>query len=182
MAWRFAKTDEWGSIYYRVFSPCFCGESHAYRDTLFTQMIRFKYWGDYIYKYSADERVLIWSLCFFGALDFAAAAAYSLQSCPTLVRPYGLYVACQASLSVHGILQARVLERVAMPSSRVSSQPRERTLVSCIASRFFISEPPGKPLGFFWIFTILMFSSLPVAWFSSAADSVNGKGHRLEIK
>ena len=98
MAWRFAKTDEWGSIYCRVFSPCFCGESHAYRDTLFTQMISFKYWGDYIYKYSADERVLIWSLCFFGALDFAAAAAYSLQSCPTLVRPYGLYVACQASL------------------------------------------------------------------------------------
>ena len=32
--------------------------------------------------------------------------------------------------SVHGILQARVLERVAMPSSRGSSQPRDRTHVS----------------------------------------------------
>jgi len=47
--------------------------------------------------------------------------------------------------SVQGILQARILEGVAMPSSRRSSQPRERTWVSCIAGRFFTAEPPGKP-------------------------------------
>ena len=35
--------------------------------------------------------------------------------------------------SVHGILQARVLEWVAMPSSRGSSQPRDQTHVSCIS-------------------------------------------------
>ena len=39
--------------------------------------------------------------------------------------------------SVHGILQARILEWVAMPSSRGSSQPRDRTQVSCIADGFF---------------------------------------------
>ena len=39
--------------------------------------------------------------------------------------------------SVHGILQARMLELVAMLSSRGSSQPRGRTQVSCIADRFF---------------------------------------------
>ena len=39
--------------------------------------------------------------------------------------------------SVHGILQARILEWVAMPSSRRSSQPRDRTWVSYIAGRFF---------------------------------------------
>ena len=39
--------------------------------------------------------------------------------------------------SLHGILQARVLEWVAMPSSRGSSQPRDRTQVSCIAGGFF---------------------------------------------
>ena len=33
--------------------------------------------------------------------------------------------------SVHGILQARTLEWVAMPSSRGSSQPRDRTCISC---------------------------------------------------
>ena len=36
------------------------------------------------------------------------------------------------SFSVHGILQARILEWVAIPFSRGSSQPRGRTLVSCI--------------------------------------------------
>uniref|UniRef100_A0A4W2F4Z9 Phosphoinositide phospholipase C n=1 Tax=Bos indicus x Bos taurus TaxID=30522 RepID=A0A4W2F4Z9_BOBOX len=44
-----------------------------------------------------------------------------------------------------GILQARILECVAMPSSRGSSQPRDQTQVSCIAGRFFTSEPPRKP-------------------------------------
>ena len=42
--------------------------------------------------------------------------------------------------SVHGILQARILEWVAMPSSRGSSGPRNRSWVSyisCIAGGFF---------------------------------------------
>ena len=39
----------------------------------------------------------------------------------------------------HGILQARKLEWVAAPFSRRSSQPRDRTQVSCIASGFFTS-------------------------------------------
>ena len=39
--------------------------------------------------------------------------------------------------SVHGILQARILEWVAMPSSRGSSQPRNQTGVSCNAGGFF---------------------------------------------
>ena len=40
-------------------------------------------------------------------------------------------------VSVHGILQARILERVTMPFSRGSSRPRDQTQVSCIADRFF---------------------------------------------
>ena len=39
--------------------------------------------------------------------------------------------------SVHGILQARILECVAIPVSRASSWPRDWTRVSCIAGRFF---------------------------------------------
>ena len=39
--------------------------------------------------------------------------------------------------SVHGIFQARVLEWVAIPFSRGSSQPRDWTLVSSIADRCF---------------------------------------------
>ena len=52
-----------------------------------------------------------------------------VQSLLTLFDP----VVCNASgSSVHGILQARILERVAISFSRVSSQPRDWTQVSCI--------------------------------------------------
>ena len=46
--------------------------------------------------------------------------------------------------TVHGILQARILEWVAIPSSRGSSQPRDRTQVSHITGRFFTSWATGK--------------------------------------
>ena len=49
---------------------------------------------------------------------------------------------------VHGILQARILEWVAMPSSRGSSLPRDQACISCvshIAGGFFTAEPLGKP-------------------------------------
>ena len=45
-------------------------------------------------------------------------------------------VARQAPLSI-GILQARILEWIAMPSSRGLSQYRDQTQVSCIAGRLF---------------------------------------------
>ena len=41
--------------------------------------------------------------------------------------------------TVHGILQARILEWVAFPFSKGSSQPRDRTEVSHIAGGFFTS-------------------------------------------
>ena len=50
--------------------------------------------------------------------------------------------------SVHRILQAGILEWVAMPSSRGPSWPRGQTRVSCIsciAHRFFSTLPRGKP-------------------------------------
>ena len=54
--------------------------------------------------------------------------------------------------SVHGILQARILEWVAMPSSRGPSGPRDQTHISCssrIAGGFFTTEPVGEaPLYF----------------------------------
>ena len=53
------------------------------------------------------------------------------QLCPTLCGPM-VY-------TVHGILQARILEWVALPFSRRSFQPRYWTQVSHIAGRFFTS-------------------------------------------
>ena len=46
---------------------------------------------------------------------------------------------------LNGILQARIPEGVAMPSSRGSSPPRDQTCISCITDSFFTTEPLGKP-------------------------------------
>jgi len=46
---------------------------------------------------------------------------------------------------VHGLLQARILEWVAIPFSRGSSQCRDQTQVSHITGGFFNSWAPGKP-------------------------------------
>ena len=48
--------------------------------------------------------------------------------------------------SVHGILQAKILEWVAIRFSRVSSWPRDQTQVSCIADRFFTIWATREPL------------------------------------
>ena len=55
-------------------------------------------------------------------------------------------VAHQAALSL-GILQTRILEWVSISYSMGSYQLRGQTWVSCIASRSFTAEPPGKPIG-----------------------------------
>ena len=81
-----------------------------------------------------------WSkVTFFSLLWDAVYALCVLISCSVVCNslwPCGL---CSLpGSSVHGILQARILEWVAIPISRVSSQPRDWTQVSCIAGIFII--------------------------------------------
>ena len=74
------------------------------------------------------------------------ACMLSLQPCPTLCDPVDCSVL--PGFSIHGIFQARILEWVAMSSSKGSSQPRDWThgsYVFCITSGFFTSKPLGKP-------------------------------------
>ena len=59
------------------------------------------------------------------------------QSCSTLCDSMDC---SPSSSSVHGILQARILEWESIPSSRASSRPRDRTQTDSLPS-----EPPGKP-------------------------------------
>ena len=47
--------------------------------------------------------------------------------------------------TVHGILQSRILEWVAFPFSRGSSQPRDLTQVSTLQVDSLLAEPQGKP-------------------------------------
>ena len=65
----------------------------------------------------------------FAVLYMKVVKVKVAQSCPTLCDPM--------DYTVHGILHARILEWVAFPFSRGSSQPRNRTRVSCLAGKFF---------------------------------------------
>ena len=75
-----------------------------------------------------------------------AAAAKSVQSCPTLYDPVDRSL---PGSSAHGILQARILEWVAMPSSRGSSPPSDRThnsYISCIGRQVLYHQRQlGRP-------------------------------------
>ena len=83
--------------------------------------------------------------------------AKSLQSCLTPCNPMD----CSSpGSSVHGILQARILEWVAVPSSRRSSQPRDQTRVSRLLHWKAGSLPrasPGQPLWFITLFYQITF-------------------------
>ena len=70
-------------------------------------------------------------------MDSLGLCAKLLQSGPTLSDPMDCG---PPGSSVHGVLQGRILEWVAMPSSRRSSQSRDRTHISyifCIGRRVF---------------------------------------------
>ena len=75
---------------------------------------------------------LVLSLLYGGTLTHIHAWLHdkSLQSCPTLC---DLMECSLPGTPVHGILQARILKWMAMPSSRGSSQPRDRTCISYVS-------------------------------------------------
>ena len=87
---------------------------------------------------------MIWEKSSMPALkliEYYQVKVLVVQLCPTLCDPMDYSL---PDSSVHRILQARILEWVAIPFSRRSSWPRHGTQVSHIAGRFLLSEPPGK--------------------------------------
>ena len=73
------------------------------------------------------SQVALCSRILLGSFSYSARVdATSLQSCPTLCSFNNHSL---PGSSVHGILQARILEWVALPSSRGSSQPRGETCI-----------------------------------------------------
>ena len=84
------------------------------------------------------------------------------QSCPTLCD----HMDCSLpGSSAHGILQAKILQWVAIPFSRVSSQPRDRTQVSHIAGGFFTIWATGEAMFSIHI-DIILFNIYMVSIFS----------------
>ena len=121
------------------------------------------------------------------------------QLYPTLCGPMGYFVTpmdCSPSgSSVHGILQARILEWGVIPFSRGSARPRDRTLVSHVTGEFFTvwatreAPCPRKPRSK-WGWAFLADCShlqnqsrnqtgndFPCLWWSSTI----GTGYKLEI-
>ena len=66
-----------------------------------------------------------------------------VQSCPSLCDPMDC---SPPGFSVRGILQAGILEWVAMPSSRGSSNPGIKPRSPALQADSLLSEPSGKPL------------------------------------
>ena len=81
----------------------------------------------------------------------------SAQSCPAFWDPINCSL---PGSSVHGILQARILEWVPPPGDlRGYSRPRDQTHISCIsctAGRFFAAESPGKRHDIYYIWLCMI--------------------------
>ena len=108
----------------------------------------------------------VWVSCKFNEMKNVEASvlerAYSRSSINEWVISFfslledKLRILCKpVDYTAHGILLARILEWVAYPFSRGSSQPRNQTAVSCIAGRFFINwaikEAPLHSSGLLYI-------------------------------
>ena len=78
----------------------------------------------------------------FYSTTFSLCGTWSLSCVWLFVTPWA--IAHLAPLSM-GILQARLLEWVAFPFSRGSSQPRDPTRFPTLQADSFPAEPPGKP-------------------------------------
>ena len=82
----------------------------------------------------------------FEELTFLACGGLVAKLCPTLATPWT--VARQAPLSMEFSRQ-EYWSGIAISSSKVSSQLKDQTWVSCIScsvGELFITKPPGKPI------------------------------------
>ena len=102
-----------------------------------------------VLPFFVEKTVLFLSncLCILSKINWACLCRYISRLYPVLlimclkvkvkVTPLCLTLCDPMDNTVHGMLQARILEWVAYPFSSISSRPRNRTRVSCIAGGFF---------------------------------------------
>ena len=94
--------------------------------------------------------LFIWPLCSEQHLKVKVIVA---RSCPTFRNPLDC---SRAGSSVRGISQARILEWVALLSTRGPSQPKDRTHISCSGRQFFYplsrrGSPKQHRAGPYWV-------------------------------
>ena len=112
------------TFYWYVYVTCICYQVQAYS-------------AHHGIGQSIRDQVLGWGRDFIREPADQEDGRLKRKSCLTLCDP--------VDYTVRGILQARTLEWIAVPFSRGSSQPRDRTQVSCTVGRFFTSWATGKP-------------------------------------
>ena len=87
-----------------------------------------------------------------------------------------LWTVSPPGFSVYEILQARILEWIAMPSSMGSSWPRDQTCVSLCFLHWQVGSsplaPPRKPI-YLHIFKNIQAGSYSIHWFSICVFSLN---------
>ena len=106
-------------------------------------------------------------------IQFGKKKVLVTQLCPTLCDPMDF---SPPGSSVHGIFQARILEWIAISFSRVSSQPRDWTWVSCITGSFFLlSEPHTGDTHKCYVLKILHVPYLQLLWFIYISASSNSR-------
>ena len=125
-------------------SPSFLYPSSVVPSQLLNSSIWFLFLLPFSFSISISLFLIFSSSCvssqsYLSLLSISESESHSvvcptLWVCPTLCDP----VDCSPpGSSIHGILQARILEWFAISFSRGSSWPRDRTQVSCIAGRCF---------------------------------------------
>ena len=92
--------------------------------------------------------IFVVNTCFMGLPAFNLWTVWTQWMCAQLLSHVWLCNSMDGSppaLSVRGIFLVRILEWVAISSSKWSSPPRAWTGVFWVTCRFFTTEPPGKP-------------------------------------
>ena len=135
----------------RFLSP-FCSQKGLFKSNcdnlFFLPICHTFYWLPVTHKLTTGVlfRSSIWTACILSRFSHVQVLVTLMDCSPP-------------GSSVHGILQARILECVSMPPSRGSSHPRDWTHVSCsscTAGRFFTTEHQGSP----------QYGLVPVCFFS----------------
>ena len=111
---------------------------------------------------SSFHRPSLLALCF-------VCVCLSLNSVGLFATPW---TGSPPGFSLYGISQARILEWVAIPFSRGSSWPRNRTQVSHTAGRFFTVWATGKPASCFTLYQFWTMLIVPQRSFLSSACNV----------
>ena len=124
---------------------CVCTHTHTHTYTYAWMLSRFSHiWHFRTPRPAAHARILCPALS-PGVYPSSriCMSAESIQPCLTLNDPLDCG---PPGSSVHGVLQARIPEWVAIPFSRGSSRPRNQTWVSCTADRFLTIWATGEAL------------------------------------